>query len=212
MNPKLSFEIKKKVWWMYYFLTVSSIIAISIPLLRDAPGFIERIGLNTFPLNDGWSWLLSAVIVLLYVTYTVKFVPFVGKNMFVFSWLKAISIISTIVLGIFEELWFRKILMDWLLSFEYGFIIQVLVSGLVFGVAHTLWVLNGGQLKIALPVIFSTSMLGFLLAILYIVGDRNLIFPIAAHVTINLFIEPWLIVSSVSGEMGDDKLASVSNK
>ncbi|WP_343073159.1 CPBP family glutamic-type intramembrane protease [Salicibibacter cibarius] len=57
-----------------------------------------------------------------------------------------------------------------------------------------------GELKIALPAILSTTVLGGLLAILYIIADRNIFAPIVAHVLINLFIEPWLILAAITGK------------
>lgn len=53
------------------------------------------------------------------------------------------------------------------MSLNYGIIIQVLASALIFGLAHGAWVLLRGEFKIALPVILSTTILGGLLAILY---------------------------------------------
>src|SRR5690625_7360798 len=63
--------------------------------------------------------------------------------------------------------------MDWLMSVDYGIIIQIIASAVIFGVAHGAWVLLRGEIKIALPVILSTTVLGGLLAILYIVAGRN---------------------------------------
>lgn len=91
------------------------------------------------------------------------------------------------------------------MSLNYGIIIQVLASALIFGLAHGAWVLLRGEFKIALPVILSTTILGGLLAILYLVADRNLLAPIVAHIIINLFIEPWLILSAVTGSWDNEK-------
>src|SRR5690625_6011073 len=94
------------------------------------------------------------------------------------------------VLIIDEEILIRQILMYLLMSVDYGIIIQIIASAVIFGVAHGAWVLLRGEIKIALPVILSTTVLGGLLAILYIVAGRNLLAPIVAHILINLFIEP----------------------
>lgn len=91
--------------------------------------------------------------------------------------------------------------MDWLMSLDFSITIQVLASAIIFGLAHGAWILlRGLEFKIALPVILSTTILGGLLAILYIIADRNILAPIVAHILINLFIEPWLILSAVSGK------------
>ena len=78
-------------------------------------------------------------------------------------------------------------------------ILQVVISGVAFGLAHTMWILIRGDFKFTLPAILSTSVLGMLLATIYLVGGRNLGPCIFAHVIINMIIEPWLMLSSVSG-------------
>lgn len=77
---------------------------------------------------------------------------------------------------------------------------QVLISGIAFGLAHSSWLLARRDFKFALPAILSTSVLGILLAFIYLVGGRNLGPCIFAHVLINIIIEPWLMLSSVSGK------------
>lgn len=52
----------------------------------------------------------------------------------------------------------------------------------------------------ALPVIIATTVLSALLAVLYIIGNRNILATIVTHILINLFIEPWLMLSVVSGK------------
>src|SRR5690625_5451247 len=84
--------------------------------------------------------------------------------------------------------------MDWLMSVYYGIIIQIIASAVIFGVAHGAWVLLRGEIKIALPVILSTTVLGGLLAILYIVSGRNLLSPFVVLILINLFIELLFIL------------------
>lgn len=100
--------------------------------------------------------------------------------------------------------------MDWLLTLDFSIIIQILASGIVYGVAHGAWVFLRGEFKIALPVILSTTVLGGVFAILYVISDRNILASIVAHIIINLFIESWFILSAVSGSWdnakGQDKL------
>jgi membrane protease YdiL (CAAX protease family) len=74
-----------------------------------------------------------------------------------------------------------------------------MLSGVVFGLAHGSWLLIKGEFKFALPAILSTAVLGAFLAGIYLLGGRNLGPCIFAHVLINIVIEPWLLLSSVSG-------------
>ncbi len=90
--------------------------------------------------------------------------------------------------------------MDILMSGGVTPILQVVISGVAFGLAHTIWILVKGDFKFTLPAILSTSILGILLAIIYIAGGRNLGPCIFAHVIINMILEPWLMLSSVSSK------------
>ena len=102
--------------------------------------------------------------------------------------------------GIAEEITFRHLLMDHLLSMEFSNMSQVFISGIAFGILHGTWVLLRGEIKIAIPVIISTTTLGCLLAMLYIYTGRSTFAPIVAHILINMVIEPWLMLSAISGK------------
>ena len=80
-------------------------------------------------------------------------------------------------------------------------ILQVIISGVTFGLAHTSWTLLAKRdFKATLPAILSTTFLGIFLAIIYLAGGRNLGPCIFAHGLINIVIEPWLMLSAVSGK------------
>jgi membrane protease YdiL (CAAX protease family) len=90
--------------------------------------------------------------------------------------------------------------MDMLMSVGITPILQVVISGVAFGLAHTCWMLARGDFKFMLPAVLSTTVLGILLAIIYLIGGRNLGPSIFAHGIINMIIEPWLMLSSISGK------------
>ncbi|MBM7702943.1 CPBP family intramembrane glutamic endopeptidase [Metabacillus iocasae] len=172
--------------------------------IRNPEGFVkERLGIHANAFDYPLAWLVSIVVVVGYVMYTSKVVPFVRDHLMTFSWLKVIGIWAAIVSSTVEEILFRQALMDWLMNKDYSVILQIILSAAAFGLAHGAWVLLKGQLKIALPVILSTTVLGGLLAILYIMSGRQILVPIVAHMLINLAIEPWLILSAVSGKWED---------
>jgi hypothetical protein len=96
---------------------------------------------------------------------------------------------------------FRRWVKDTLMSEGLAFVIQVITSGVAFGLAHASWTLLARRdLKFSLPAVISTSILGVFLAIIYLVGGRNLGPCIFAHVMINVVLEPWLMLSAVSGK------------
>lgn len=72
----------------------------------------------------------------------------------------------------------------------------MIASATAFGAAHVLWVLMARDWRIIIPVGGSTALLGLALAALYIAADRSTSPAIAAHVMINLIIEPGLIATA----------------
>ena len=146
------------------------------------------------------AWILATITAIVYVLYTMQVIPLVFAKQKEISWFKLLGILAALVGGIVEEVFFRRWLMDMLMSGGVTPILQVIISGFAFGLAHTIWILARGDFKFTLPAILSTSVLGTLLAIIYLVGGRNLGPCIYAHGLINLIIEPWLMLASVSGK------------
>ena len=136
-----------------------------------------------------------------YVLYTMKAIPLVLAKQREISLFKLLGILSAVVGGIVEEVFFRRWTMDMFMSGGFNPILQVIISGVAFGLAHWSWTLLAKRnFKATLPAILSTSILGIFLAIVYLAGGRNLGPCIFAHVLINIVIEPWLMLSAVSGK------------
>jgi len=135
------------------------------------------------------------------VQLTKAAIPFVASMQREISLFKLLGILTAVVGGIVEEVFFRRWIMDMLMLRGFASIIQVVISGVAFGLAHTSWTLLAKRdFKATLPAIISTSILGIFLAIIYLAGGRNLGPCIFAHVLINIVIESWLILSAVSGK------------
>jgi hypothetical protein len=165
-----------------------------IPLFQDL-GF-ER-GSMAPPL----AWILATITAIAYVLYTMKAIPFVANMQREISLFKLLGILSVVIGGIVEEVFFRRWLMDMLMARSVGLILQVIISGVAFGLVHASWTLLAKRnFKATLPAILATSILGIFLAIIYLAGGRNLGPCIFAHVLINIVIEPWLMLSAVSGK------------
>ena len=168
--------------------------------------FLERIGWT----DDVWHmpmiWVLAIIIALAYIAYAAWAVPTVRQNLFKMSRLKVIGVCAAIVSGIVEEVVFRHLLMDGLMNAGAGVGVQIAVSALAFGAAHAAWVGLSGEWKTTFYTVISTVALGALLAWLYILADRSTIPAIAAHIIINLGMEPWLMLGVVSsGKFGASK-------
>jgi len=147
------------------------------------------------------AWILATIMGIGYVLYTMKAIPVVLAKQREFSWFKLLGILSAVVGGIVEEVFFRRWIMDMFMLGGFAPILQVIISGIAFGLAHTSWTLLAKHDFMAtLPAIISTSILGVFLATLYLAGGRNLGPCIFAHALINIVIEPWLMLSAVSGK------------
>jgi len=160
----------------------------------------QNLGFEKNSLASPLAWILATITAIAYVLYTMKAIPLVLAKQKEISWFKLLGILSALVGGIVEEVFFRRWTMDMLMSGGFNPILQVVISGVAFGLAHTSWILAKRQFKFAIPAILSTSVLGILLAIIYLAGGRNLGPCIFAHVLINIVIEPWLMLSAVSGK------------
>jgi len=67
--------------------------------------------------------------------------------------------------------------------------------------ARGVWGLIRGSIRASTGAIAATSVLGFMLAVVYVVSHRIPALCIVSHFLINLFIEPGLVLAAV-GEMG----------
>lgn len=187
---------RKKTGWILLGLSLGMLI----PVLMFPNYFYSLSGIPTAGDIGAVAWALSGLIAAGYIMYTFWAVPFVRSMQSELSALKAIGIVAAFASGLLEETVFRKMLMDWLGGQGAGAITQIAVSGFIFGITHSAWVALKGEIKIVLPVVISTAALGAALAALYIVSGRNVLPCIAAHIAINLVIEPWLMLAAVSGK------------
>jgi hypothetical protein len=162
----------------------------------------QNLGFTRETIAPPLAWILATITAIAYVLYTMKAIPLVLAKQKEISWFKLLGILSVLVGGIVEEVFFRRWTMDMFMKGGFNPILQVIISGVAFGLAHASWtlLLTKRDFKATLPAILSTSVLGILLAIIYLAGGRNLGPCIFAHVLINIVIEPWLMLSAVSGK------------
>jgi hypothetical protein len=174
---------------------------LAISLFWHPIPLFQNLGFERESIAPASAWILATITAIAYVFYTLKAIPLVLAKQKEISLFKLLGILSAVVGGIVEEVFFRRWIMDMLMSGGVASILQVIISGVSFGLAHTSWtLLTKRDFKVTLPAILSTSILGVFLAIIYLVGGRNLGPCIFAHVLINIVIEPWLMLSAVSGK------------
>lgn len=160
--------------------------------------FVDYIGFNKTALHIPYAWGLALLVAVSYIVYTMRMIPLVRENIFNFSGcLKWIGVYAAFTGGLVEELVFRQMLMSWLNAEGVNSCLQVAMSGLVFGLVHFSWMCFGGNLYVGFCSVLSTAVLGFLLAVVYLLADYNVLPAVFAHIVINIFVEPWLILNAI---------------
>lgn len=191
---------RRRAGWILTGVSVSLSTVILIWILREPSEFLtELLGVNVQAGQVGWAWLLALLVAAGYSFYTIRRVPMVNEYKLKLNRLKLLGIWAALGSGVVEEVVFRQILMDTVADHGGNVALQIMLSAALFGMAHGLWGLLGGEWRIAVPVMTATAVLGAALAVVYLVADRNVLPAVAAHTTINLVIEPWLILAAVSG-------------
>jgi hypothetical protein len=171
-------------------------VPLAMILAGSPPGAAAR--LWGFRSGTAFAWLGAAVVTIAYVVHAVRSLPVIGRHFLDLTALKLLAIPFAIVTGAFEELFFRKSLMDWAAHHGVSVVGQILASAAVFGIAHGVWGLFGRQWRVAMGATLATGVLGALLGVVYVIGGRQLAPCVWAHTAINLALEPWLVLAAVS--------------
>jgi membrane protease YdiL (CAAX protease family) len=159
------------------------------------------------PFGTPIGWIAAAAVTVLYIGYAMRALSFVRTYAFVprrwreATGLKLFALPMALVTGLFEEMFFRRFLMDLAQHHGAGIAEQVGVSALSFGLVHGVWALFGG-FRAGVGATISTAILGAALAGVYVLSERSLLPCAASHIAINLILEPWLILAATSGRWG----------
>jgi uncharacterized protein len=143
-------------------------------------------------------WILAALVTAIFCWYTMRAFPLVRERLFDWSAIKAVALVFAFFSGTMEEIWFRWLAMDWIRDHGAGPIGQILFSAALFGLAHGIWGIFAGKFRVAVGSILATGALGAMLAVVYLASDRAVAPCIWAHITINVIIEPWLLIAAMS--------------
>jgi hypothetical protein len=176
--------------------------AIPLAMTLSASGSAAAGRLWGWQAGTGAAWAAAAAVTIAYVLYALRSLPLVRARFLDLNGLKLLAIPFAIVTGTFEELFFRKMLMDWVARDGGGALVQIAASALIFGAAHGVWGLFPRQWRVALGAALATSVLGAMLAAVYLLGGRQLAPCVWSHILINLAIEPWLVMAAVSAGRG----------
>lgn len=167
-------------------------------MVFTSENFFVLLGVTALNHVGALAWCVAALTVTLYI-WGAASISTVREHMIKCNKLKCLALVGALVSGIFEELVFRKLLMDYLEKEGFGHLTQIIASGLAFGLAHLVW--GGKALSAAVNATFYTFLLGSGLAIVYIMSDRNLALCIIAHTIVTGLIEPGLIKAALLNKL-----------
>ncbi len=189
-------------WLTGSFLLVAAVI-LWIPIVLVRLGwevdFLEDLGFLSGPGGSAAAWILAIVVALAYSLFTVKNVPGVAQHWRRLSVLKALALLTAVGAAVVEEAVFRRMVMDSVAEAGGSALLQVLASGVVFGVAHGIWALPTRRLMVGIKATLATGSVGLALGVAYLVGGRSLAPPVVAHFLIDAVIQPGILLSAFGG-------------
>ena len=166
------------------------------------PGFLRDLGFASGPPGTLLAWSLGLVVAVFYAAYAVRNIPLVREHWRAVSLFKLLGILLAVAAALVEEAFFRRLLMDALMRAGWPAVVQVVASGLVFGLAHGIWGIMTGRVSVGIGTTIATGTLGTALGLVYVVGDRSLAPVIVAHFIVTATIQPGIMFAAFSGQMG----------
>jgi membrane protease YdiL (CAAX protease family) len=148
---------------------------------------LDDLGLRKRP--KAWAVLVAVAFAVAYGLLTASN-PGLRPNLGLHDFLKAEAVVAAVVAGIVEEVVSRGYFMFELQRARVPAWLQIVGSGLVFGIAHFNYSVYG---------VASAALLGLVFGAIYHFGKRSLAPVIAGHAVIDLIIEPALILWVLSG-------------
>jgi uncharacterized protein len=118
--------------------------------------------------------VLALAIAAAYIAFAVKNVPPVAQTWIRPSLSKLVVVAAAFAAATVEEAVFRRLVMDYVLQQGGGWVVQVLASGLAFGLPHGIFGLIKRNATAAFRAATITGILGALLGVVYLIGGRSL--------------------------------------
>ena len=170
-------------------------------LLGSPPGFLRNLGFVSGPQGTVLAWCLGLVVAAIYSAYAIRNIPLVREHWRAVSAFKVLGILVAVSAAVVEEAFFRRVIMDELLGADWPAVVQVVASGLTFGLAHGIWGIMTGRISVGVGTMVATGTLGTALGIVYVIGDRSLAPVIVSHFIVTATIQPGITFAAFTGQM-----------
>src|SRR4030042_5054008 len=127
---------RRKTVLILGLISVFMLSPLAMSLFWHPIPLFQNLGFERESIAPPFAWILATITAIAYVLYTMKVIPMVLVKQKETSWFKLLGILSAVVGGIVEEVFFRRWIMDMLMSGGVAPIFQVLISGVAFGCGH----------------------------------------------------------------------------
>lgn len=192
-------EEQRAAWILAGFVLSEGVWCV-VNFVPDPAGFLVYLGFAPGGAGTPLAWIAALLVTAAYTAKSLE-LPSVREHLLRPSFLKALAIVMALFAAVLEEAFFRRMWMNYLARRDIGPAIQILTSGLLFGIAHGIWGLFGRSVRAVAWPIAITGLLGSALAMVYVLGGRSLAPCIAAHFLLDVAIEPGLVLAALRGEM-----------
>jgi membrane protease YdiL (CAAX protease family) len=150
------------------------------------------------------AWVMALLFAALSIGSNLRFLPRMHIPISYAFMPPGFHLVAALLLGITagfcEEVLFRAFLMTEFVNAGYGKVMQVLMPGIAFGLAHAGY-LNQGFLP-WLGIMLPTAFLGMMWGIAYLLGRRSLLPVMVAHFLNDATALPWIAFFMVTGSLG----------
>jgi membrane protease YdiL (CAAX protease family) len=176
------------------------VLALWLVLRREGRSFRE-LGVWRLGTSAAWATALAFAaltiasnlrfLTAMHIPISYAFLPPVGIHLY------AALVLGTTA-GLCEEVLFRGFLMTQFQRARYGNAAQVIIPGLVFGLAHMGFAPSQGIFN-TLGIMLPTAFIGMMWGVAYLLGRRSLLPCIAAHFLNDSTALPWIVYFMFTG-------------
>jgi len=156
--------------------------------------------LDTWHWGTWLAWVIALGIALLSVANGLRILPRLGIPRSAIFQPTLFHIYAALLIGITagfcEEVIFRGFMMTEFARMGYGKLVQVVVPGFFFGLAHLAFLKHG--VGVAVGVMVPTAIMGMIWGTAYLAGRRSLLPCMVAHFLNDSTALPWILFFMVS--------------
>jgi uncharacterized protein len=175
------------------------VLALLVLYLRRRDVTLRQLGLWQWSPARGW--LAAAVVAALFIWFNVALPLRNEQNLGEVSLFHLYnSLTAGVIAGVVEEIVFRGFFMTELAGAGFGKASQIAISGLLYGLIHSVWGVTSGMFTAQMlgSAVIGTGVFGACYATVYLASRRSLMPVILSHAAVDFVIEPWLFMVALT--------------